>query len=297
MSASDMNQICAVDGGGTGCRATIFRSDGAILAHGIGGPANYTTDTEQAIGNVLNAVRGAVEQLGHTRVRLKQMIAHVGLAGIMNEADATALTSRLPFAVCRVTDDRTPTVIGALGDEDGALLAVGTGTFVAARRNGAIRFLGGWGPEIGDQASGAWLGRELLSQTMLASDGLEPKSDLTVAVLSRFDGSPSDVVAFAKQARPADYASFAPQIVSAAQSGDIVGRRLMQRGAAYLNKALDQCDLSDNHIICLTGGVGPHYETHLAPQYRDSVHSPKGNAMDGALLLARKQQDELETST
>jgi glucosamine kinase len=285
-------QVCAVDGGGTGCRVAIANPNGVVLARASGGPANYASNAAQAVENVVGAVRLAAGKMGTDMHRL---VAHVGLAGIMNDTDACALVAQLPFKHCTVTDDRVTSTIGALDNRDGALLAVGTGTFVALRRGGEFRFFGGWGQQVGDQASGAWLGRELLVHALLAVDGLEAESDLTRTVLARFDGTPADIVAFARQAPPADYASFAPLIVEAAKAGDLVARQLMDRGTAYLNTALGAAGLSGDDIVCLVGGVGPHYGPYLAPQYHSLIRLPKGTALDGALQLARQNQEALET--
>ncbi|MCB1386492.1 MAG: N-acetylglucosamine kinase [Nitratireductor sp.] len=289
-------QLCAVDGGGTGCRSAIAASDARVLARASGGPANYATNAEQTVENVLDAVRQAAAQLGAEGPAMRRLVAHVGLAGIMSEQDARAMAARLPFEHCTVSDDRVTSTIGALGESDGALLAVGTGTFATLRRGDAIRFIGGWGLNLGDQASGARLGRDLLEHTLLAWDGLAPESDLTRTMLARFGGVPGEIVAYARQARPADYATLAPLAVEAARADDPSGRMLMERGAAYLNKALAAMALSEGDVVCLIGGVGPHYEPYLAPEFRARIRPPQGTALDGALQLARRKLEELETS-
>jgi len=279
-------QICAVDGGGTGCRVAIACRDGTVAARATGGSANVATDPEQAMRNVLDTVRRAAGALGLSAPALRGMVAHVGLAGVLDAADAAFVAARLPFARCVVTDDRATSLAGALGPDDGALLAIGTGSFIAIRRGGAARLLGGWGFALGDQASGAWLGRALLEQVLLAHDGLAAHSALTAAVLAQFDGAPSCIVAFARAAQPSDHAAFAPRIVEAAAAGDAVALALMARGAAYLNGALATAGLSAGEALCLTGGLGPHYAPLLAPEYRRAIRPALGAALDGALALA-----------
>jgi hypothetical protein len=43
---------------------------------------------------------------------------------------------------------------GALGPGDGTVAAIGTGSFFGRRSGGAYRYLGGWGYQLGDEASG-----------------------------------------------------------------------------------------------------------------------------------------------
>ena len=296
MNATDPNYICAVDGGGTGCRVAIADLDGTILASAIGGPANVATNAAEAVASVLDAVRNAAEQLNIEDSSWSHMVAHIGLAGIMSDADANAMASQMPFELCSVSDDRETSLIGALGTKDGVILAIGTGSFAAMRQGEKTRYVGGWGLSVGDQASGAWLGRALLESTLLAFDGIAAASDLTRATLRRFDGSPASIVGFSAKAKPVDYAAFAPDVVDAAQAEDPVGRALMTRGADYLNAALGSAGISNDEIICLTGGVGPHYQPFLAPEFHHRIRPPIGSALDGALMLARKKL-ELETPT
>ena len=276
--------VYAIDGGGTGCRVRIATSEGAPLANSSGGPANFATSPDIAIANITATVMQANAEAGITHSH--ESAAHAGLAGVMTTEDAEAVAAQLPFDTCGVSDDRLTSVIGALGTRDGVVLSVGTGSFVAARHGADTTYLGGWGFEVGDQASGAWLARVLMEQTLLAHDGLGESSDLTRATLARFDDSPAKMIAFAKAATPPEFGTLAPLIVDAAHRGDTVGRKLMMRGAQYLEACLEAGPLADDDVICLVGGIGPHYAPYLNDSYRNRVAAAEGNALDGALHLA-----------
>ncbi|MDJ0820247.1 MAG: BadF/BadG/BcrA/BcrD ATPase family protein [Paracoccaceae bacterium] len=286
MSSAPQYHICAVDGGGTGCRVAVATADGTVLARSADGPANYTTDPAMAVGNVLGAVHSALADAGLTKDDWARMVAHVGLAGVMTDADAAALAQRMPFGRCRASDDRLTTTMGALGDRDGAVLAAGTGSFTALRRGGDVQLYGGWGLQVGDHASGAWLGRKALEHTLLAVDGFGESSALTHSLLARYD-TPTGIVSFAATARPQDYAALAPLVIEAALVGDVVGARLMQNGADYLNTALTAFGIGPGDVVCLAGGVGPHYKPYLAAEYQALVTHLAGSALDGGLALAR----------
>lgn len=296
MSSGITQYICAVDGGGTGCRALIARRDGTVLATSTGGPANYTTDPAQAAQSVQDVLRAAARQLDSTPP-LNTMVGHVGLAGILNREDENDLAGRLPLAACTVSDDRKISALGVLGARSGAVLAIGTGSFMVVRKGETMAFFGGWGLQVGDQASGAWLGREVLEQTLLAHDGLARHSDLTHGILAHFQETPTRIALFAAKATPSEFATFAPEIVSAAHLGDAVGRRLMKRGADYLSRCLASARLSAADSICLTGGVGPHYEPYLEKDHRALLCPPAGTALDGALQLAREKLAVMEAKT
>ncbi|RUS59869.1 N-acetylglucosamine kinase [Pseudorhodobacter sp. E13] len=285
MAKKQLPYVIGCDGGGTGCRVVLADAQGQVLARASGGPANATSDFALTITSLSAALAEAAAQTGLSPQALRASVAHFGLAGVVSPAVAAQVAAALPFDHITVTSDREVAVTGALGGADGVLLAIGTGTIVAAQRAGQRRDAGGWGLQLSDQASGGWLGRALLEQVLLCHDGLHPHSDLTRATLADF-GAPLDMVLFAAQAQPADYARFAPQVIAAAQAGDAVGRGLMQRGAAYLDLALKAVGFMPDEVLCLTGGIGPHYAAYLAAPAQAAITAARGSGLDGALWLA-----------
>lgn len=284
---SETYHILGVDGGGSGCRAAITDRAGQVLGRGESGPANATSDMERAVANVRAAVAAAADAGGLDAAALRAAVAHVGLAGVMTAAAAAHIAARLPVGAVTVTDDRPTCVAGALGARPGVLMAIGTGSFAALSRGGTLRFAGGWGFQVSDQASGAWLGRALLERVLLAHDGLVPHSDLTRATLDRF-GDPGAIVGFAAAASPADFAAHAPEVLRAARAGDDAGQALMRRGADYLARVLDRFGLRETEILCLTGGLGPAWADWLPEPAAARLAAAEGTALDGALRLARR---------
>lgn len=274
------------DGGGSGCRVVIADGAGRVLGQASGGPANVTSDFDGAISALHGALAEAAGQIGLSLHDLGDAAAHFGLAGVQSAQAAARVAAALPCRRAVVTEDRVVALAGALGDADGVLLAIGTGTIIAATRAGVMRHIGGWGLQLSDEASGAWLGRGLLVRVLHCHDRMVPHSDLTRAVFDEFNNDPGGLVCFAATARPADYARFAPAVVQAAASGDLAGEALMQQGAAYLTRALAVIGFGPGDALCLTGGVAPHYAPYLPATAQTAIVPPKGSALDGALRLA-----------
>ena len=80
----------------------------------------------------------------------------------MDSARADFAARDWPFAGVKVYDDIDIAHAGALGGEDGGVIIVGTGSAALAIVGGERFQSGGWGFPIGDQMSGAILGRELV---------------------------------------------------------------------------------------------------------------------------------------
>ena len=284
--------VIGVDGGGTGCRAAIGTHADGILARAAGGPANFATNPDCAIANVVEAVAKAAAEIGVKAQSLSAATAHVGLAGALTNNDHQRAAKALPFGNITVTDDRCTSVVGALGADCGFLLSVGTGTIAATNSNHDIRYVGGWGFHVADQASGAWLGRAALEQTMLCYDALAKHGDMTQNLFAKFNNDPNQVVAFSISAKPGDFGALAPDVVNAAKNDDPWALAIMKKGAKYLEEALVALGHQKGDAVCLTGGLGPHYATYLAPQFTENLIPARGNALDGAFQLACQNNEQ-----
>jgi glucosamine kinase len=274
-----------VDGGGTGCRAVIAtRSD--ILGTGRSGPANVSSDMASAVENVLSAIEQA--SAGLDDLDLAKAYAHLGLAGVMTDAQAASVAAQMPFTNVVVSDDRPTTLTGALGDNDGIVAAIGTGSFLGSKRGDVYRFVGGWGLVLSDEASAAWLGRTALAETLLAEDGMRPIAGLATSIFARFDGKANAIIDFAAQATPADFGTLSPLVTQAAASGDVLAVDLMGRGADYIERAFAVLKPRPHENLCLTGGLGPDYRAYLSLFTSARVRPALGSALDGALMLARR---------
>ncbi|MEC3862391.1 BadF/BadG/BcrA/BcrD ATPase family protein [Mesobacterium sp. TK19101] len=273
-----------VDCGGTTCR--IAWSDGHRRVDYFGAGANFTTDADACAGAILDAAQKLADKAKLSLGTVCSAQAYLGVAGIVTEADAKALARALPFDGAVVEDDRNAMVFGALGARDGFVASIGTGSFFARKIGAEVTGIGGWGLTLGDEASGAWLGRGLLRMSMHAHDGLVPQTALTEAVLDEM-GGPAAIVDFARDALPNEYARLAPGLAGAAEAGDPQGRALMADGAAWIEKALLVLGWTEGQPICLPGKLGAYYHHYLpAPMVADLVE-PAGASLDGALALAR----------
>lgn len=265
-----------VDGGGTSCRAILLARGQQVV--GTAGPANAASDFGGATRTLHGLLSELAAQVGLAWRDLAQGRGYLGLAGIMSDGDGTRLAQALDLPRAVVADDQNSTVVGALGDADGAVAAIGTGSFLGRQSGQTIRRIGGWGFHIGDQASGAWLGRRALMQVMLARDGLVEDTALLQEIAAQAYGT-GGIVAFQFRASPADYARIAPLILA---SPDPFAKTLLQEGAAYIHAGLTALGWQPHEPLCLTGGIGAHYASFLGLPVTD----PLGTALDGAFALA-----------
>ncbi|KHA51447.1 BadF/BadG/BcrA/BcrD ATPase family protein [Sulfitobacter geojensis] len=285
MNTLTPNVIVAADGGGSGCRAAAGTVEQGILGQASAGPGNVHNDFETAVSNLTAAIGQALDHAGLGNTPLDQVTAHLGVAGAHSQVEEQALSNALPYGRVTVSGDRATSVRGALGTADGFVVALGTGTIVARQQDLQMTTVGGWGFNLSDQASGAWLGRRLLEEIILAEDGLREHSDLSRTV-SAANGGLMGLVQFSSAATPSQFAKFARELITAASAGDPLGQALMAEGAVYLEIALTKLGFQSGDILALAGGVGPHYAPYLPAALCGNIQPPKGAALEGAFAMA-----------
>jgi glucosamine kinase len=278
--------VLGIDGGGTSCRAALATAQGAVLARAVSGAANIRTDLTGARNNIVEAARRAFLDAGHDPALIASTPAVLGLAGANVGTYAQQLEAVLPFARSRVENDAAIALEGAVGSGDGAIAVLGTGTAYMARRNGKARAVGGWGFQVGDQGSGARIGRDLLEQTLLAYDGVRKGSPLTKAMLAVFRDNPQDVVEFTTRAVPGDFGGFAPKVFDYAAEGDAVALWIIGKAVADVEAALGALGLASQDPLCLLGGLAPLYAPRLSERYRAMLRQPVDDALGGAVRMA-----------
>ena len=268
-----------IDGGGTGCRAAVADGSGRILGTGAAGPANLTTDPQGTMASILAATLAALDSAGLDAAAVPELVAGLGLAGA-NVTDGAVLG--LPFARVRLETDAVAAVKGALWGGDGIVAAVGTGSVFASQRDGVIRQVGGWGLVLGDEGSGAWLGRALLARALRAVDGFVALTPLLAEVVAEH-GSPAAIVAFARDARPVDFAALAQRV---AGSTDPAAVAILDQAVADVAAAVALLQGEAPVPVVLLGGLAPVHAAALAERWE--LRDPLGSALDGALILARE---------
>lgn len=279
--------LIAIDGGGTACRFALRLGESEFRRVENGG-ANIHSAPQTARETLLRGLHGLMQDAGLRPQDLAGIPIYAGLAGVTDDASAARIAAQLPSRRVRVENDSRAAVAGALGQGPGCVLGIGTGSYLARQGAGGLRLIGGHGLALGDQASGGWLGRELLRHVLLASDGLEPQSALGRACLSEFGNDPRQIVEFSGGAQPGDYGRWAPRLIEAAQQGDAMALSLMQAGADYLIAGLHGLGCAADEPLCPMGGVAAHYIPYLKRAGFTNIVAPKGSALDGALALAQR---------
>jgi N-acetylmuramic acid 6-phosphate etherase len=258
--------ILAVDLGKTSCRAAAA----GRRAEGAGAPGLAAPDGVRAAQAAILAV---ARELGP----VDEVI--VGAAGALATPDAAralgdALLVSLRAQRVAVTSDAVIAHAGALDGQPGVVLIAGTGVVaLAIAADGALRTADGWGPWLGDEGGGAWIGAAGLRAALRAQDGRGPSTTLLDAARARF-GAPETWPAQLTGA--AAVASFAPDVLAADR--DAVALAIVGAAAEALAATVRAIGVGPVAMVGGLAGVD-------ALREQLDVVPAAGDALDGALRL------------
>jgi glucosamine kinase len=276
-----------IDGGGSRCRARIRDGAGVIVGEASGGASNIYQDFDGALAEIVATARAAAEKAG---IGLAALHAGLGLAGIVTSVGADKITrAALPFASVTADNDAYAACVGAFGGGDGGIVIAGTGSIGFALAGGERHMVGGWGFQVGDHGSGAWLGHHAVRRAALAIDGLIQPTGLIERVWERAGRTRHDLSGWSERARPADYAEMAPDVFSCAAQGDVVAMTIVIEGAAAISNLARALMARGAGRICLLGGLREVYPPYLDADVKRALVAARADAMDGAIMMARRE--------
>ena len=331
-----MQFFLGVDGGGSSTRAVLITDTLEVLGRGEAGASNhFVVGAKSAAQNCRIAAEAAFTDARRVEPQLSPNSLAAwgfGLAGVRREQDAFSMRGHLNALVGGVPwtldTDAASAHAGAFALAPGIVLSAGTGAICLGINDGDERYYSdGWGPILGDEGSGYWIGQETLRAICRSCDGREPKTSLSSAVFQALNIPDCDALVqwvHAPGTSREQIASLAQLVLDVAAAGGETAIEIRERAVSHLaastlavaramltreqEKAIgapDPLDLS----IALRGGlfeddffkasVGYAIGERMALLKRDflplgawRVVKPQFDAAVGAALLAQKSQEK-----
>lgn len=290
-----MDLYLGIDAGGTHTRARLVSSEGDVIGTGEAGPANARIGLPDALHAVEEAYSQAFGQAGLAEADFASTRVGLGIAGLNRRGVLPGLQEHdFPFRSIAFASDAAIANLGAHAGGDGAIAIVGTGSIGFGRVGDDVFTIGGYGFPISDEGSGADLGMRAIRRSLWARDGRIPHSEMTLEVIERFHGLASEIVDWSGRATATDYASFAPLVMDHAAQGDPVAEPIVQEAAHRIDRLIRVLlDRGAPHC-CLMGGVAARMRDWLAASIRERLREPLGDALEGAIILARTRAPQKE---
>jgi glucosamine kinase len=218
--------VVGVDGGGSKTHVILANGKGKELGSLIGdGSAVRPGEALTSAETIGALVRDA---LTNAEITDKPSLLVAGVAGTGREKERKLLLRALQGEgladEVQVVTDAEIALADAFGTEGaGVLLVAGTGSVAYGRGPaGAFRRCGGWGPDVGDEGSGAWIGRRALSVVTSSADEREPETRLMGALMTALElETIEDIIPWAAKASPKDLAAIAGHVTTLAADRDL----------------------------------------------------------------------------
>jgi N-acetylglucosamine kinase-like BadF-type ATPase len=260
-----MSLFLAIDAGGTGTRC-LLADETRVLARATAGTVKLVRVGEPEATARLQAM--LAEAAAAAGVSLNQITRTCfGLAGIGSPAVrawASRVLSSSVSGELLICGDEEIALDAAFAGGPGILLVAGTGSNAIGRTDAGETFgAGGWGPVLGDEGSGTWIGLEALRAALRAQDRIPLGDQLndqlgdsnreqsemkcvraSTSLLREIErhwrlNSLGELVAYANQRgdcdRPApEFASLAPIVARCAAQGDALAAKVLTRAGEEL---------------------------------------------------------------
>jgi glucosamine kinase len=285
--------LIGVDGGGSGTRVRLARTDGVELAEGVSGPSGLLHGIANAWASVEDAA-GMAFRAAELEFPAKDKIAiGLGLAGVHNKQWAAEFVAANPgYARVALETDGHTTVLGAHRGQPGAIIALGTGSVGEIKRaDGSHVEVGGWGFPAGDEASGAWMGLRAVNHIQQVLDGRLPGSAFADDVANACGGERNAIQNWLAKATQTNYAQLARIVLQHGESNEAARLILLEAGREVEIMA-NALDTTGTLPIALCGGLAAPLRPFMPVSMLKRIVLPQGDSAAGALRLIQQRLKE-----
>lgn len=301
-----MSFVAAIDAGGTQTRCVVASGD-VVYEPYLKSTAKPSIVGYDGAGMVLFESVLCACAAADVPFNLLKGIS-IGIAGVWTDEERSRLGDALYAAahtamyalprICIVSDLENA-ALGALPGQTGIVGISGTGSVVVAKDDeGILVRIGGYGPFLGDEGSGAWIGQRAFMLSAKALDGRHAMTSLRGAVADMLDlRTVNDLRSFSttQTSNISALASLFPLVAEHAGHGD-------EEALTIINDAVDElCAMvraarRSLHVdvpVCWSGGVAEHplvngrlreATEHIEGVWWSDAH---GSGLDGAILRGR----------
>ena len=295
--------VIGIDGGGSKTRGRLVYGEQQVQRV-IGSTRVGVVGFTEACERVVQLLVDLTNDAGIDKSEIDAVV--VGVAGIWLEEERQRFAHLLRI-IARdsgfnlqdliATSDAEIALRGAFGSEAGIMLIAGTGTITLGKnKQGELIRSGGWGIEIDDEGSGAWIGKKGLSACVKAIDGRGVQTSLLLKLADRYPQISLKVprtIVSAFMDKVFEYHHLTQMVLEEAENGDSVCLEIVQEAAERLHENIMAVAKNIPGIplpVSFLGGLLEN-NTLIARELlnkikeKDSfnVVNPKGTALDGAI--------------
>ncbi len=266
-----MSLYLTVDGGGTKCIGLLFDDHMTLLSKGLSGGVNTTQNSpDTARQHMAECLDQALERAEGRPIDM----VYLNLVGDRAVFEELLRERAQVNAIHHFSEPEGALLAGLLRNE-GMIAHSGTGSDAfwvgpVERKDfpyGRAGVVGAWGPILGDQGSGAWIGQQALLHIVRAVDGWAPDTLMTDMIMQEWAlKAPYEMVPKVYR-HPAPFrlaASLTRLVGAAADQGDAAALDILQQAGeqmaeqiACLVRRLPQLT-AQTEVLCAGGAWKTH---------------------------------------
>lgn len=276
-----MSVYLSIDGGGTKCIALLFDDTLRLLGTGLSGGVNTTQNSPESarrhMAECADQVFSGVTVHSIDRV-------YLNLLGDRHEMEQILAQHARIMDIQHLSEPAAALLAGLLRSE-GMIAHAGTGSDAfwvgeVERRDfphGRAGVVGAWGPILGDQGSGAWIGQQALLHIVRAIDGWGPETMMADMLMKEWAlNTPFDMVPKVYR-HPAPFrlaASLTRLVGQAADAGDAVALHILSQAGIQMAEQIICLvrrlpELNQQTEVLCAGGA---WKTHARMSYAFGEH-------------------------
>jgi len=224
-----------IDAGGTKTDCAV--SNGAeLLGQATGASCKLArVGKERGRENMQAVIRQATQAAGVEASTIQHVCIGMSGASLAEAVQWAQQTIRelIPDSTIYVAGDHVIAHRAAFGTSPGVLVISGTGSIAFGRnQSGETARAGGWGPNVSDEGSAFWVGREAVTAALHAFD-FGNANGLLATIAECWKVAPEEVIRMANASEPR-FPELAGPVVNAAEQGDDTARAIMERAGQAL---------------------------------------------------------------
>ncbi|HZL27493.1 MAG TPA: BadF/BadG/BcrA/BcrD ATPase family protein [Acidobacteriaceae bacterium] len=247
-----MAYFVALDGGGTKTECWVADENSVLGRASTGTIKLMNVDEATATSRLQNLLREAATDAA---IALHDVTRTCfGLAGSSSETVRQWAEKTLRGVVSGeiiICGDEEIALDAAFRGGPGVLVIAGTGSNIVGRcADGTMQTAGGWGPMLGDEGSGHWIGVEAIKSALRAQDrGVE------TCMLKDIEShwglrSQAELVAFANQRSRVEFAELTAVVARCAEDGDALAASVLERAGHELAEQVSLVASKMHHAGC-----------------------------------------------
>ncbi len=307
--------IIGIDGGGTKTRGILYRQNKIIAQSNSGTTRVGTVGVGESCERLLNLISDLCTQAQIDSEELDAVV--IGLAGVWLDEEkkrsnqllkTLARSQKITMNDLIIMSDAELALEGAFDGGNGIIMIAGTGSIAVGKlqKDKMVR-CGGWGIELDDEGSGAWIGREGLTAIVRAIDGRgKPTilSDIFAELFPTINMERPRTIVKAYSERTFEYHMLTPYVMKCAVDKDEVCLEIINRACFHLMELLEvlQNQYKTQTVpVALMGGIIEN-NTLLAELLFNRLDghkklkrvNPMGSALDGSISIGMKKIKEMD---